>query len=829
VLEGATILVFADDWGIHPSSAQHLFRRFLTKNRVIWFNTVGLRRPRMNLHDIHKIVRKLRHWMGRTEQLDDLQLRPEIHDIPLAPLFMGRAARKLNAWILRRAIQKHVTADVAQIPRLFIVSTLPLTADLVGSIPDSTFIYYLVDDYASWPGLTNKLVREMDREQARAADRVVAASRALAELHREITNRIDYLPHGVDVDHFVLGRLVREQRKRDDIKPIADAVFFGALDERIDQELFNAVIRAKPDLRFLCLGPRTGSKDRLAPAPNLERRSAVPFDELPKLLGQCEVALLPYVQTELGQRLAPLKALEALAAGLRVVAADIPELRSLSRGAILCRTLPDFISGLDQALTSSMPLPTLEDLAAESWENRAERLSQIMIAKRGHSSFSVDPTFAVSESSPTPRSILPAAKRGHSSFSVDPTFALSESSPRSRPILPKDERPLFPIRILELRTVRGAGGGPEKTILQGAARADSSRFAVTVCYLRDGRDNAFRIDTQAAELNINYQEIHERYSWDPRIWFTLRRLTRQRNFDIIHSHEYKSDLLALLLAKRTGAIPLATIHGWTGSSHREKIYYAFDRRILKWFPRLIAVSDEIRRTLLNVGAKEERIQTVLNGIDPYIFHRDRTKQKVVRDSMGIRDEEKVIGAVGRLETQKRFDILLQAFAQVRSARPQLRLFIVGEGGEQMKLEDMIARLGLKNSCNLLGHRTDIVDLHHAFDLFVQSSDYEGTPNAVLEAMAMETPIVATDVGGTAELIHHGVHGLLTPPGDPGALARAIEQALDEPDATAKRCAAARKRVEGELSFERRMRIVETIYEQLVQEKSARNSRRRITP
>jgi len=723
---------------------------------------------------------------------------------------MGRAARKLNAWILRRAIQKHVTADVAPIPHvaradsskpgIFIVSTLPLTADLVGAIPDSTFIYYLVDDYASWPGLTNRLVREMDREQARAADRVVAASRALAELHEGVTNRIDYLPHGVDVDHFVLGRQVREQRKRDDIKPIADVIFFGAVDERIDQELFNAVIRAKPDLRFLCLGPRTGSKDRLAPAPNLERRSAVPFDELPKLLGQCEVALLPYVQTELGQRLAPLKALEALAAGLRVVAADIPELQSLPQGTILCRTLPDFISGLDRALNSEIPLPTFEDLATESWENRAERFSEIMIAKRGHSSFSVDPTFAVSESSPRPRSILP-----------------------------KDECPLFPIRILELRTVRGAGGGPEKTILQGATRADPSRFDVTVCYLRDGRDNAFRIDTQAAELNINYQEIHERYSWDPRIWFTLRRLTRQRNFDIIHSHEYKSDLLALLLAKRTGAIPLATVHGWTGSSHREKIYYAFDKRILKWFPRLIAVSEEIRRTLLSVGAKEERIQTVLNGIDPYIFHRDRTKQKVVRDSMGIRDEETVIGAVGRLETQKRFDILLQAFAQVRSARPQLRLFIVGEGGERMKVEDMIARLGLKNSCNLLGHRTDIVDLHHAFDLFVQSSDYEGTPNAVLEAMAMETPIVATDVGGTPELIHHGIHGLLTPPGDPAALARAIEQALDAPDVTAERCAAARKRVEVELSFDRRMKTVETIYEQLVREKFARNPRRRITP
>jgi glycosyltransferase involved in cell wall biosynthesis len=381
-----------------------------------------------------------------------------------------------------------------------------------------------------------------------------------------------------------------------------------------------------------------------------------------------------------------------------------------------------------------------------------------------------------------------------------------------------------PIRILELRTVRGAGGGPEKTILQGAARADPNRFAVTVCYLRDGHDEAFHIDSQASQLKIDYREIRERFSWDPKIWFSLRRLARYQNFDLIHSHEYKSDMLALLLAKSQGAVPLATVHGWTGSSRREKLYYAFDKLILKWFPKLIAVSDQIRQTLLNAGVKEDRIQTVLNGIDPYKFHRDKSRQKTLRASMNIGNHETAIGAVGRLEPQKRFDILLLAFAQVRSTRPHLRLFIVGEGCERVRLEHTITGLGLKNSCKLLGHRTDIVDLHHAFDLFVQSSDYEGTSNAVLEAMAMETPIVATDVGGTKELIQHGVHGLLTPPGDLDALARAIEESLNEPNAMAERCLAARNRVEQELSFDQRMKTVETIYEQLVQEGSARNSR-----
>jgi L-malate glycosyltransferase len=116
---------------------------------------------------------------------------------------------------------------------------------------------------------------------------------------------------------------------------------------------------------------------------------------------------------------------------------------------------------------------------------------------------------------------------------------------------------------------------------------------------------------------------------------------------------------------------------------------------------------------------------------------------------------------------------------------------------------------------LLGHRADVVRLHHAFDVFVQSSDSEGTPNAVLEAMALETPVVATDAGGTRDIVAHDVHGLIVACGDAAALARAIERTMTDRQATLARVAAARARIERELSFERRTRDLEAIYEQLV--------------
>jgi glycosyltransferase involved in cell wall biosynthesis len=377
------------------------------------------------------------------------------------------------------------------------------------------------------------------------------------------------------------------------------------------------------------------------------------------------------------------------------------------------------------------------------------------------------------------------------------------------------------LAILELRSVRGTGGGPEKTILLGTARTDRSRFAVTVCYLRDLRDPIFGIDERAGRLDIDYVEVKERHSFDPGIWGPLGALIRQRQIDIVHSHDYKTDLLALLLGRRLGVVPMATAHGWTGISARERyVYYPAGKRLLARFPRVIAVSSDIRNELVRHGARGDRITVILNGIDPGAFARVEGRGAAIRASLGLSPEDIVIGAVGRLERQKRFDLLLEAFATLARIRPGLRLVIVGDGSLRGELEARRAALGLTHACTVLGHRLDVADLHHAFDLFVQSSEYEGTPNAVLEAMAMSTPIVATDVGGTAELAADGVHARLVPARNVSALQSAMQSVLDDPTGGRARAAAARQRIEHDLSFEARTRRLERVYEDLIQERDA---------
>ena len=374
---------------------------------------------------------------------------------------------------------------------------------------------------------------------------------------------------------------------------------------------------------------------------------------------------------------------------------------------------------------------------------------------------------------------------------------------------------MTPIRVLELRSVWGTGGGPEKTILLGAARSNPSRYAVTVCYIRDARDTVFSIDKKAGDLPIDYVEVVERHSFDRSIWPVLRRLVQDRRIDIVHAHDYKTDVLAWQLHRAEGVIPLSTAHGWAGHSRRERLlYHRMDKQILRFFPKVITVSEDIRQELVRSGAKPGSVQTVLNGIDHTRFHRDRSRETQIRTLLRIADDEVVIGAVGRVETEKRFDLLIDAFASLRVARPKLRLFIVGEGSLRSVLETQVDRLGLGGVCRLLGQRSDIVDLHHAFNVFVQSSSNEGAPNAVLEAMALETPVVATSVGGTAQLVREGIDGLLVPAGRIDALAEAINRVVTDGQAAAARVVSARHRVETELSFDARMATLEAVYTEL---------------
>jgi len=218
------------------------------------------------------------------------------------------------------------------------------------------------------------------------------------------------------------------------------------------------------------------------------------------------------------------------------------------------------------------------------------------------------------------------------------------------------------------------------------------------------------------------------------------------------------------------------------------------------------------------GIAPGRVLFVPNGIAA----REPTPGRDPRRELGIAADAPVVGSVGTLRPEKRFDVLLRAAARL-VAWPGFRVVIVGAGPERGRLERLAAELGLADAVMLLGARTDVPDVIRAFDVAVNCSDFEGTPLSVLEYMDAGLPVVAARVGGLPSLIDDGVHGLLVPRRDPAALADALDELLADGDRRRAMGAAGRRRRSAEFDLEVMVDRLEDLYERLYAYRAARSA------
>jgi glycosyltransferase involved in cell wall biosynthesis len=197
----------------------------------------------------------------------------------------------------------------------------------------------------------------------------------------------------------------------------------------------------------------------------------------------------------------------------------------------------------------------------------------------------------------------------------------------------------------------------------------------------------------------------------------------------------------------------------------------------------VCVSQFGRQVLAEAfGVPEHEMRVIYNG--PRKISAEPERSAALRHLLGISPEEKVILSVGRLHRVKGHDVLVEAVGKLRQSRDDIRVLIVGEGEDRPALEAQIARMDLRGRVRLIGQAHDVDPLLRSADLFVFPSRLEGAPFAMLEAMSIGLPVIATRFGGADEFIEHGVSGLLVPCDDPDALAATIELALGNAPATA---------------------------------------------
>ena len=370
-----------------------------------------------------------------------------------------------------------------------------------------------------------------------------------------------------------------------------------------------------------------------------------------------------------------------------------------------------------------------------------------------------------------------------------------------------------PLKILHLRDTCEIGG-PGKTILETHRAIDAERFQLHLgIFLAQGESEDSPFAAEARRVGLPVHFVRGSHQYDPRLIVRVVELVKALKVDIVHAHEVKSDVIAYLAA-RLYTVPLVTtMHGWIANSTKQRIFTALDKQIVRGFDRVIAVSREIFDELASKGVPPGKLRLLHNAIvaERYV----RTGRKgAIAEVIGRTVSNPVIASVGRLSAEKGHADLLAALALVRDAGHKFTMVFIGDGPERTGLLDRAAALGLSNSVYMPGYIREPQSLLEDVDLMVLPSYTEGLPNAALEALLMEVPVLATSVGGTPEVIMDGETGRLVPPHSPERLAAAIVEFISAPEEWKRMALRGRDAVKRNFDFLTRTRKLEAIYSEL---------------
>jgi glycosyltransferase involved in cell wall biosynthesis len=366
--------------------------------------------------------------------------------------------------------------------------------------------------------------------------------------------------------------------------------------------------------------------------------------------------------------------------------------------------------------------------------------------------------------------------------------------------------------VMHARVVTGTGGGPDKTILNSARFLDSEGYRTLCVFMRDPSDALFaELEERARQWHAPILAVDDHGALDWRVMGRLREVCSLYRPAIWHGHDYKSNLLGLRI-QMPALRRVTTVHGWVRRTWKTPLYYWLDRRSIRRYDQVICVSTDLYERCLDFGVPAERCWYVPNGVDTDEFRRDTTREEA-KARLGAPLDRPLIGMVGRLSSEKRCDLVIRALGLLRESGVEAELWIAGEGPERARLEGLVAESDLAERVQFRGYVADTKTLYQALDLLVMSSVREGLPNALLEAMAFEVPVVATRIAGIPGLIVDGENGFLVDAASGELLQRAVTRLIASPDLAKDLGRAARRTVVESFSFAGRMTRIRRIYDE----------------
>jgi glycosyltransferase involved in cell wall biosynthesis len=378
-----------------------------------------------------------------------------------------------------------------------------------------------------------------------------------------------------------------------------------------------------------------------------------------------------------------------------------------------------------------------------------------------------------------------------------------------------------PIRILRAITRLNIGGPAIHAILLNDALDDGVVFSSTLVTGTTAPHEGDMLDLAAAHhvRPIILPALGREISPTDDLVSLARmvRLVRWLRPDVVHTHMAKAGTVGRLAARMCG-VPLIvhTYHGHVFHSYfspaKTRVFVMVERALGLMTDRIIVLGEGQRDEIASLGvAPASKLEPIRLGLELRQFLEAEHARGGLRGELGLDDTTPLIGIVARLVPIKAHEVFFEAASHVLKATPDARFVVVGDGERRAELEAMVERTGLGTAVRFLGWRRPMVGVYADLDVVALTSRNEGSPVALIEAMASARPVISTDVGGVPDVVVDGVTGLTVASGDAGALAQGIVRLLRERDVADRLAAAGRRHVYPRYDSSRLVNDVRNLY------------------
>lgn len=351
------------------------------------------------------------------------------------------------------------------------------------------------------------------------------------------------------------------------------------------------------------------------------------------------------------------------------------------------------------------------------------------------------------------------------------------------------------IRVLQLGSPTGLYGA-ERWILALINNINKIEIEIIVAVILDDPNLNADICKEAEKIGVSTKVFK---AYGKINWSAIRQLREyiiETKIDILHTHGYKTDIIGFLAARGTHCKLVTTPHGWSkNAGFKLKIYEAMDRLIFCFFDAIVPLSEEIYNGLKYIPCLRKKLHLILNGVDII----DIASVSDIADEIADWKVHGhfVVGYIGQLIYRKGLDVLLKALSKVDSR--EWRFAITGDGPEKPELVKLVHKLKLERQVRFFGFRKDRISFLRGFDVFVLPSRLEGVPRCIMEAMAANVPVIASDIPGCRDLIRQDHTGLLFKQDDVDELCRTISNLITDDDLRSYLATNAKKMVENNWS------------------------------